>query len=122
MRFRTILSIFAIEAETQIPDVCRSGHFRFVEYKNLKEEDYHIEYYFNGELLLNINFIDFKNKINELVWSSNKINNFCKHKDANILDHMFYFSLSGSIFIILISIIRTKKAAERLKNLSEDKF
>ena len=93
-----------------------------IEYKNLKEEDYHIEYYFNGELLLNINFIDFKNKINELVWSSNKINNFCKHKDANILDHMFYFSLSGSIFIILISIIRTKKAAERLKNLSEDKF
>ena len=93
-----------------------------IEYKNLKEEDYHIEYYYNGELLLNINFIDFKNKINEYVWSFNKINNFCKHKDANILDHMFYFSLSGSIFIILISIIRTKKAEERLKNLTEDKF
>ena len=93
-----------------------------IEYKNLKEEDYHVEYYFNGELMLKINFIDFKNKINELEWSSRKINNFCKHKDANILDHMFYFSLSGTIFIILISIIRTKRAAERLKNLTEDKF
>ena len=92
-----------------------------IEYKDLKEEDYHVEYYFNGELLLNINFVDFKNKINELEWSSRAINNFCKHKDANILDHMFYFSLSGTIFIILISIIRTKKAAERLKNLTEDK-
>jgi hypothetical protein len=93
-----------------------------IDYKDLKEEDYHIEYYFNGELLLKIDFVDFKNKVNELEWSSRKINNFCKHKDANILDHMFYFSLSGSIFIILISIIRTKKAEERLKNLTEDKF
>ena len=93
-----------------------------IEYKNLKEEDYHVEYYFNGKLLLKINFIDFKNKINELEWSSNKINNFCKHKDANILDHMYYFSLSGTIFIILISIIRTKRAADRLKSLTEDKY
>ena len=93
-----------------------------IDYKDLKEGDYHVEYYFNGELLLTINFVDFKNKISELEWSSNKINNFCKHKDANILDHMFYFSLSATIFIILISIIRTKKAAERLKNLTEDKF
>ena len=93
-----------------------------IDYKDLTEEDYHIEYYFNGELLLKTSFIEFKNKINELEWSSRKINNFCKHKDANILDHMFYFSLSATIFIILISIIRTKKAAERLKNLTEDKF
>ena len=93
-----------------------------IEYKNLKEEDYHVEYYFNGELLLKINFVDFKNKINELEWSSNKINNFCKHKDANILDHIYYFSLSGTIFIILVSIIRTKRAADRLKSLTEDKY
>ena len=93
-----------------------------IDYKDLKEEDYHVEYYFNGELLLKINFVDFKNKVNEIEWSSRKINNFCKHKDANILDHMFYFSLSGTIFIILISIIRTKKAAERLKSLTESKF
>ena len=93
-----------------------------IKFKDLKEEDYHVEYYFNGELMLKINFIDFKNKIGELEWNSRKINNFCKHKDANILDHMFYFSLSGTIFIILISIIRTKKAAERLKSLTEDKF
>ena len=93
-----------------------------INYKDLKEEHYHVEYYFNGELLLKINFVEFRDKVNELEWSTRKIVNFCKHKDANILDHMFYFALSVTIFVILLSIIRTKKAAERLKNLTEDKF
>jgi hypothetical protein len=93
-----------------------------IPYKELKEDDYHVEYYFNGELILKINFVDFKNKISELEWSSRKINNFCKHKSANILDHAFYFSLIFSVLIIVYSIIRTKKASDKLKNLIDDKF
>lgn len=93
-----------------------------IPYNKLTEEDYHVEYHFNGELILKINFIDFKNKIIELEWSSRKINNFCKHKSANVLDHVFYFSISSSILIIIISIIRTKHASEKLKNLVDTKF
>ena len=93
-----------------------------IPYKELKEDDYHVEYYFNGELMLKINFVDFKNKISELEWSSTKINNFCKHKSANILDHAFYFSLIFSVLIIAYSIIRTKQASDKLKNLIDDKF
>ena len=93
-----------------------------IPYKELKEEDYHVEYYFNGELILKINFVEFKNKISELEWSSRKINNFCKHKSANILDHAFYFSLIFSVLIIVYSIIRTKQASDKLKNLIDDKF
>ena len=93
-----------------------------IPYKELKEDDYHVEYYFNGELILKINFVDFKNKISELEWSSRKINNFCKHKSANILDHAFYFSLIFSVLIIVYSIIRTKQASDKLKNLIDDKF
>jgi len=93
-----------------------------IPYKELKEDDYHVEYYFNGELILKINFVDFKNKISELEWSSTKINNFCKHKSANILDHTFYFSLIFSVLIIVYSIFRTKQASDKLKNLIDDKF
>ena len=93
-----------------------------IPYKDLTENDYHVEYFFNGELLLKADFIDFKNKIGELEWSSRKINNFCNHKSADILDHVFYFSLSSSILIIFISILRTKRASDKLKNLIDDKF
>ena len=93
-----------------------------IPYKDLTENDYHVEYYFNGELLLKKDFIEFKNKISELEWSSRKINNFCKHKSANILDLAFYFSLICSICIILVSIVRTKFASDRLKELIGDKF
>ena len=93
-----------------------------IAYEKLTENDYHVEYYFNGELILKKDFIEFKNKINELEWSSRKINNFCKYKRANILDHIFYFSLSSSILIIIISIVRTKHASDKLNNLINDKF
>ena len=93
-----------------------------IPYKDLTENDYHVEYFFNGELLLKVDFIDFKNKINELEWSSTKINNFCKYKSAGILDHVYYFSLLSSILIIFISILRTKRASDKLKNLIDDKF
>ena len=91
-----------------------------IPFKDLTEDDYHVEYYFNGELILKINFIDFKNKISELEWSSTKINNFCKHKSANVLDHVFYFSMSCSILIIIISILRTKHASDKLKKFLDD--
>ena len=93
-----------------------------IPFKDLTEKDYFIQYFFNGELLLKINFIDFKNKISELEWSSRKINNFCKHKSANILDIAFYVSLFSSVLIILISIIWTKNDADKLKDLLDDKF
>ena len=88
-----------------------------IKFEDLTESDYHIEYFFDGELLLNISFIDFKNKINELEWSSRKIKNFCQYQSSNALDHIFYFSVVSSIIIILISIIRTKNSEENYKNL-----
>ena len=72
--------------------------------------------------MLKVDFIEFKNKITQLEWSSRKINNFCNHKNADLLDHIYYFSLSTSILIIFISILRTKYASDKLKNLIDDKF
>jgi hypothetical protein len=41
------------------------------------EDDYLISYYFNDELILNITFPEFKNKIKPHIWSDKKINEFC---------------------------------------------
>ena len=117
----------AFNVPLKYPDFSSNQFIEFhrkdgIPYKDLTEKDYHVEYYFNGELLLNIDFIKFKNKISQLEWSSRRINNFCKYKSANVLDHVFYFSLSSSILIIIISILRTKKASEKLKNLIDNKF
>ena len=124
------LQVFLKEAfnvPLKYPDFSSNQFIEFhrkdgIPYKDLTEKDYHVEYYFDGELLLNIDFIKFKNKISQLEWSSRRINNFCKYKSANILDHVFYFSLSSSILIIIMSILRTKKASEKLKNLIDNKF
>ena len=117
----------AFDIPLKYPDFSSNQFIEFhrkdgIPYKDLTEKDYHVEYYFDGKLLLNIDFIKFKNKISQLEWSSRRINNFCKHKSSNVLDHVFYFSLSSSILIIIISILRTKKASEKLKNLMDNKF
>lgn len=93
-----------------------------IPYKKLNATHYHVEYYFNGELLLNVSYVKFKEIIGKLEWNSKKINNFCKEKSPSKIDHIFYASLFLSIFIISLSILRTKWAAERLKNLTEKPF
>jgi len=48
------------------------------ENKEITENDYRIEYYYNDDFLLSIPYIEFKNKIQKDLFNSSLINNFCK--------------------------------------------
>ena len=48
------------------------------ENKEITENDYRIEYYYNDDFLLSIPYIEFKNKIQKDLFNTSLINNFCK--------------------------------------------
>ena len=48
------------------------------ENKEITENDYRVEYYYNDDFLLSIPYIEFKNKIQKDLFNSSLINNFCK--------------------------------------------
>ena len=52
---------------------------------NNKDNDYiyEIRYYVNDKLLLNINYLDFKNRISGNLWTQEKIDNFCEFSIIN---------------------------------------
>ena len=54
-------------------------------------ECYYIEYYMNDELLLTIGYKEFKNKVQQMIWSDDRIMQYCSP------------SLKGRLIIIIIA-------------------
>ena len=66
-----------------------------------KENGLYVNYYFNGKLLLDIPYQDFKYKIENLLWTRKEIENFCKIKKE--ISFIILFFIYSSIFLLMIS-------------------
>ena len=80
------------------------------ENKNITENDYRIEYYYNDDFLLSIPYKEFKDKIKYILVDQIKLNQFCKEEEERKEQEIhikWYYYLIGSIIIvgIIITII-----------------
>jgi hypothetical protein len=64
--------------------------------------NYIVKYFYDGEELLNIDYYEFKRKVNEVVWSDEKIKNFCyrKNDESKNDDNSFKINTLSLILII----------------------
>ena len=83
-------------------------------HKNEEKNIYEIKYFVNDEMLLNINYDDFKRKVLDIIWNEEKIEKFCKfniitagkmdieikkyHKYIAILILLLFLSISFNIY------------------------
>ena len=66
---------------------CTFGSNLFFElYKNKKTGKYNIKYLDNDELIISLDYDEFKNKISSLIWSDENIKDFCTGSTSKILD------------------------------------
>ena len=95
---------------------------------NIKDEDYVIEYYFNGINKKKISFPDFKKKIEESIKSDNDVKKFCNFKDQTNtpIYKNLYFIISMVliivfIFLLILLIIKSKRKNDLDKMLTHSK-
>ena len=70
---------------------------------------YEIKYFFNDELLLTLNYDDFKIKVMDIIWSEEKIEKFCQFsiissEKMNIEIRKFNKIIIGLIILLLSSL------------------
>jgi hypothetical protein len=58
------------------PSFCSTILFEL--HKNEEKNIYEIKYFVNDEMLLNINYDDFKRKVLDIIWNEKKIEKFCQ--------------------------------------------
>ena len=95
---------------------------------NIKDEDYAIEYYFNGINKKKISFPEFKKKIEESIKSDNDVKKFCNFKDKTNtpIYKNLYFIISMVliivfIFLLILLIIKSKRTNDLDKMLTHSK-
>ena len=93
-----------------------------IDEENLNENHFHVEYFFNGNLLLNVSYTEFKRKISELMWSAEQIVDFCKVEKHSFVDYLLYFVLSFSIISITIAMIKDNLGDQKSQNISKNRY
>ena len=93
-----------------------------VDEDKLNEENFYVQYLFNGNLLLNVSYTEFKRKIIELMWSMDKIVDFCKVEENSFIDYLFYFSLSSAVIIITFFMVKDSFGEKKKTNTSKNKY
>ena len=95
--------------------------------KNLTFSNYNVLYYFNGELLLNITFDKFIDKIEKVLWSDEEMSRFCfgdkkilKEEEDEIEGNIIIIIIMG--FIILLLVITIIILVIKLTQKTEDEF
>ena len=88
----------------------------------LNENNFYVEYYYNGNLLLNISYPEFKIKVLEIMWRMDHIIDFCKVEKNSFLDYLLYFVLSFSIISISIVMIKDNIGDIKKNNNSKNKY
>ena len=82
----------------------------------IKEKDFHVEFYFNGNLLLNVSYPEFKKKISKLMWSMDQIIDFCKVEQYSFIDYLLYFVLSFSLISIGFAMFKENIGEKKKQN------
>ena len=93
-----------------------------IDENNLNENHFHVEYYFNGNLLLNVSYPEFKRKISEIMWSMDQIIDFCKVEKYSFVDYLLYFVLSFSLISITIAMIKENIGEKKRQNINKNKY
>ncbi len=88
----------------------------------LKEKDFHVEFYFNGNLLLNVSYPEFKKKISKLMWSMDQIIDFCKVEQYSFIDYLLYFVLTFSLSSIGFAMFKENIGGKKKQNSSKNKY
>ena len=86
-----------------------SSTILFELHKNEQKNIYEIKYFFNDELLLTLNYDDFKIKVMDIIWSEEKIEKFCQFsiissEKMNIEIRKFNKIIIGLIILLLSSL------------------
>lgn len=82
--------------------------------KSLNYSDYKLSYYFNNKLLLNISFDKFVEKVESVIWSNERMDQFCfgeKKKETKVFKEdeieasLIIIIIMGFIILILVIVI-----------------
>ena len=87
----------------------------------LKEEDFYLQYLYNGELILNVSYSEFKKKIMNKMWSMAEIIDFCKVEKYSFVDYLLYLVIGFSTISISYAIIK-ENISEKKKNAVKNRY
>ena len=87
----------------------------------LKEEDFYLQYLYNGELILNVSYSEFKKKIMNKMWSMAEIIDFCKVEKYSFVDYLLYLVIGFSTISISYAIIK-ENISEKKKNTVKNRY
>ena len=87
----------------------------------LKEDDFFLQYLYNGELILNVSYPEFKKKIMNKMWSMAEIIDFCKVEKYSFVDYLLYLVIGFSTISISYAIIK-ENISEKKKNTVKNRY
>ena len=87
----------------------------------LKEDDFFLQYLYNGELILNVSYPEFKKKIMNKMWSMAEIIDFCKVEKYSFVDYLLYLVIGFSTISISYAIIK-ENISEKKKNIGKNRY
>jgi hypothetical protein len=82
---------------------------------------YYVEYYYNGEFLLNISYTEFRTKCLSMVWPMDKILAFCRVRHTSFFNLIIYICVAISIIYILYIIMNRAKIDNKGSLRDDDK-
>ena len=88
---------------------------------NLNENNFHVEYFFNGKLYLNVSYPQFKEKISKLIWTMEQITEFCQVEKYSFVDYFLYIAILFSLISISFAMIK-ENIADKKNNSSKNKY
>ena len=89
--------------------------------KNFKEDDFFLQYLYNGELILNVSYPEFKKKIIYKMWNMAEIIDFCKVEKYSFVDYLLYIVIGFSTISISYFIIK-ENISDKKKNSSKNRY
>ena len=77
----------------RLPNFASQMAFEITIDENIKSQkgysDYFVKYYFDDELIFNISVVDFIEKVEQHIWSDEKINDFCGFDDNDNIIYVY---------------------------------
>ena len=89
-------------------------------------DDYHVEYYIDDEIALNISFVDFKNAVLREAWSEERIMQYCQPPLEGRIILVVVVGLIVISFILFLTVsllcFKRKKKKKGKKNLNKEVY
>ena len=92
-----------------------------IDNNKIKENDFYLQYFYNGDLILNISYPIFKRKVMSNVWTMAEIIDYCKVEKYSLLDYLLYLVIGFSTLSISYAIIK-ENLSEKKKNVIKNRY